>query len=152
MQHFKEQRVRIVEDLNSNYLLPSGTIVPHVEDFDKLEVNPSSSTRTAVMVDWARTNVPSAPIGVKNVPDCSCDVLTNFRFIGDRMLGFRVLWLCESLSFASVEVWESFPVPTSGQSSATIVSNWVSDEGLYMVVGVRCRSGMKRPYPVNLLP
>lgn len=51
MQHFKEQRVRIVEDFNSNYLLPSGTIVPHVEDFDKLEVNPSSSTRTAVMVD-----------------------------------------------------------------------------------------------------
>lgn len=63
-----------------------------------------------VMVDWVWINVLFVFIGVKNVFDCSCDVLINFWFIGDWMLGFRVLWLCELFFFVFVEVWELFLV------------------------------------------
>lgn len=113
------------------YLFPVGVIAPHVVwDLIKLEFSPSSSTRTAVMVDWARTKVPSTLAGVRNVPDCNWEVLTNFRFMGERMLGFKVPWSQESLSLASDISWEPSSVLASGQSSATMVSSWESEEGL----------------------
>lgn len=133
------------------HLFPVGVIVPPVDwDLIKPEVSPSSSTRTAVMVDWARTKVPSTLAGIKNVPDCNCDVLTNFRFMGEWLADFKVPW--SSLSFASDISCEPFSVLASGQSSATMVSSWESEEGLYTAAAVRCLSAMYRPYPDNLVP
>lgn len=133
------------------HLFPVGIIVPPEDwDLSKPEVNPSSSTRTAVMVDWARTKLPSTLAGIKNVPDCNCDVLTNFRFMGERLVDFKVPW--SWLSFASDISCEPFSVLASGQSSATMVSSWESEEGLYTAAAVRCLSAMYRPYPDNLVP
>lgn len=107
------------------------------------------------MVDWARSNVPSTKAGVRKVPDCNCEVLTNFRFMGERLPGFNVPQSQASLSLASVVFWESsapVPVLASGQSSATMVSSWESEEGLYIAAAFLCLSDMKSPYPEYLFP